>query len=54
MSATYNWSARGFVTYYDEKGNLVTEYSNQINIIDTKNANEIPLEEPILPDENFN
>lgn len=33
MSATNNWSARGFVTYYDTNGNLVTEYSNQVNII---------------------
>ncbi|MGN1123779.1 MAG: hypothetical protein ACI4RR_05490 [Eubacterium sp.] len=54
MTSAYNWAARGFVTYYDENENLVTEYSNQINIIDTKNADEIPFEEAILPDENFN
>lgn len=33
MSATNNWSARGFVTYYDTNGDLITEYSNQVNII---------------------
>ena len=41
MTSTYNWAARGFVTYYDSDGNLVTEYSNQINIIDMQNADEI-------------
>ena len=30
----YNWSARAYVTYYDSYGNLITEYSNQINIVD--------------------
>lgn len=41
MTSVYNWAARGFVTYYDTNGNLVTEYSNQINIIDRQNADEI-------------
>ena len=41
MTSTYNWAARGFVTYYDSDGNLITEYSNQINIIDRQNADEI-------------
>ena len=41
MTSTYNWAARGFVTYYDSDGNLVTEYSNQINIIDRQNTDEI-------------
>jgi hypothetical protein len=41
MSSKYNWAVRGFATYYDANGDLVTEYSNQINIIDTKNANEL-------------
>ncbi len=41
MTSTYNWAARGFVTYYDSNGNLVTEYSNQINIIDRQNTDEI-------------
>lgn len=41
MTSAYNWAARGFVTYYDSDGNLVTEYSNQINIIDRQNADEI-------------
>ncbi len=41
MTSTYNWAARGFVTYYDSNGNLVTEYSNQINIIDKQNTDEI-------------
>lgn len=43
MTSTYNWAVRGYVTYYDENDNLVTVYSNQINIIDTKNADEINL-----------
>lgn len=33
FSSTYNWAARGYVTYYDAQGNLKTSYSNQINII---------------------
>lgn len=41
MTSTYNWAARGFVTYYDSNGNLVTEYLNQINIIDRQNTDEI-------------
>lgn len=41
MTSTYNWAARGFVTYYDSNENLVTEYSNQINIIDRQNTDEI-------------
>ena len=41
MTSTYNWAARGFVTYYDSNGNLVTEYSNQVNIIDRQNTDEI-------------
>lgn len=41
MSSKYNWVARGYVTYYDETGKPVTAYSNQINIIDTKNADEM-------------
>ena len=41
MTSTYNWAARGFVTYYDSNGNLATEYSNQINIIDRQNTDEI-------------
>lgn len=41
MTSAYNLAARGFVTYYDSNGNLVTEYSNQINIIDRQNADEI-------------
>lgn len=41
MTSTYNWAARGFVTYYDSNGNLVSEYSNQINIIDRQNTDEI-------------
>ena len=41
MTSAYNLAARGFVTYYNSDGNLVTEYSNQINIIDRQNADEI-------------
>jgi len=33
FTSTYNWAARGFVTYYDADGNLKTEYSNQVNIV---------------------
>lgn len=29
-----NWAVRGYVTYYDDSGNLKTAYTNQINIID--------------------
>ncbi len=34
FTSYYNWSARGYVTYYDKDGNLKVAYSNQINIID--------------------
>ncbi|MBQ9531415.1 MAG: leucine-rich repeat protein [Eubacterium sp.] len=34
FTSYYNWSARGYVTYYDKDGNLKIAYSNQINIID--------------------
>lgn len=33
FSSTYNWAARGVVTYYDADGNLKTAYSNQVNIV---------------------
>lgn len=33
FTSTYNWAARGVVTYYDADGNLKTAYSNQINIV---------------------
>lgn len=33
FTSTYNWAARGYVTYYDAEGNLKTAYSNQINIV---------------------
>ena len=33
MSADKNWSARGYVSYYDANGNLKTVYSNQVNIV---------------------
>ena len=34
LTSTYNWAARGYVTYYDADGNLKTAYSNQVNIVD--------------------
>ena len=34
LTSTYNWAARGYVTYYDVDGNLKTAYSNQVNIVD--------------------
>ena len=34
FTSYYNWSARGYVTYYDKDGNLKLAYSNQINIVD--------------------
>lgn len=33
FSADYNWAVRGYVSYYDSDGKLVTVYSNQINIV---------------------
>lgn len=33
FSAAYSWAVRGYITYYDDKSNLKTVYSNQINII---------------------
>lgn len=33
FSSTYNWAARGYISYYDAENNLVTVYSNQINIV---------------------
>lgn len=34
MNSDYNWAVKGYVTYYDANGKLLTAYSNQINIID--------------------
>ncbi len=34
LTSKYNWSARGYVTYYNSDGKLATAYSNQINVID--------------------
>lgn len=34
FSSKYNWSVRGYATYYDENSNLKTAYTNQINIVD--------------------
>lgn len=33
LSLTHNWAVRGYVTYYDNNGNLKTVYSNQVNIV---------------------
>lgn len=33
FTAAYNWTAKGYVTYYDSAGNLKTAYSNQINVV---------------------
>lgn len=30
--AKYNWAAKGYVTYYNADGDLVTAYTNQINL----------------------
>lgn len=38
FTAKMNWALRGYVTYYDNDGNLKTAYSNQINIIDRNQA----------------
>ena len=34
MSSNYNWAVKGYVTYYDNGGNLKIAYTNQINIVD--------------------
>lgn len=34
MSSDYNWVARGYVSYYEDDGSLVTLYSNQIGVVD--------------------
>ncbi|MDD6665100.1 MAG: leucine-rich repeat protein [Eubacterium coprostanoligenes] len=34
MSSDYNWVARGYVSYYEDDGSLVTLYSNQIEVVD--------------------
>ena len=34
FTSSYNWCARGYITYYDENNELKTVYSNQINIVD--------------------
>ena len=39
LTSKYNWSARGYVTYYDSEGVLKTAYSNQINIVDKEEVN---------------
>lgn len=34
MSSDYNWVARGYISYYEDDGSLVTLYSNQIEVVD--------------------
>ena len=34
MSSDYNWVARGYISYYEDDGSLVTKYSNQIEVVD--------------------
>lgn len=34
MPSDYNWVARGYVSYYEDDGSLVTLYSNQIEVVD--------------------
>ena len=34
MSSDYNWVARGYISYYEDDGSLVTLYSNQIGVVD--------------------
>ncbi|WP_454969434.1 leucine-rich repeat protein [Eubacterium sp.] len=33
FSSSDNWAVRGYISYYDAENNLVTVYSNQINVI---------------------
>lgn len=33
FTSEYNWAVRGYISYYDAENNLVTVYSNQINVI---------------------
>ena len=34
MSSDYNWVAKGYISYYEDDGSLVTKYSNQIEVVD--------------------
>ncbi len=38
LTSKYNWSARGYITYYNSNGILSTAYSNQINVIDKQSV----------------
>ncbi len=37
MSAATNYAARGYVSYYDENGDLKVVYTNQINVVNLQN-----------------
>ncbi|MGN0531542.1 MAG: hypothetical protein ACI4IN_01950 [Eubacterium sp.] len=41
MTDRYNWAVRGYVSYFDTAGHLKTVYSNQINIVGTKDVDSI-------------
>ena len=41
MTDRYNWAVRGYVSYFDTAGQLKTVYSNQINIVGTKDVDSI-------------
>lgn len=32
----YNWASVGYITYFDAGGNLVTYYTNQVNVVDNE------------------
>ena len=36
FTSEYNWAVRGYISYYDAENNLVTVYSNQINVVDRR------------------
>ena len=39
MSAGKNYSAKGYVSYYDADGNLQVVYTDQVNIVNLAQAN---------------
>ena len=41
MTSKYNWASRGYVTYRDGN-NMVTVYSNQVNIVDRQDILTTP------------
>lgn len=49
MTSQRNWAVRGFATYYDDNGELKTIYSDQVNIVRTKDIHDYRTSAAVAP-----